>query len=101
RNDMGGAVARLRVAAAIAEGVELLHVAERQSGLRRDPRAQSDFESTMRNRIEGSRWKSGQALILAGLGGGEDQRFVIVNGDNRGGQTNLDRGELGFFHRLL
>ena len=49
---MRAGVARTRVAAAVAEGVELLHVADRQSGLSLDPGPQPDLEGAVRQRIE-------------------------------------------------
>ena len=40
------------MAAAIAEGVELLHIADGEAGLGPDPGTQADLEGAMRGRIE-------------------------------------------------
>src|SRR6185437_15540282 len=42
----------------------------------------------MRERIEGAERKSGE--LVAAAGGGEDQRFIILDRDNRRGQADLD-----------
>ena len=57
RDDMRIAVAGARMAAAIAERIELLDIAERHAGLLGDPGAQADLEGAMPHRIE---WAGGQ-----------------------------------------
>ena len=46
------AAAGAAVAAAVAEGVELLDIAERHAGLFGDPGAQADLEGAVVDRIE-------------------------------------------------
>src|SRR5262249_668291 len=48
RHRMWPLIAQLGVAAAVAERVELLDVADRKAGLRLDPAAQADLEGVMR-----------------------------------------------------
>jgi hypothetical protein len=45
-------VVRPRVAAAVAEGVKLLDIADIDRGLRRHPIAQADLKGAVRQRIE-------------------------------------------------
>ena len=49
---MRAGVVGARMAAAIAEGVELLHIADGEPGLGPDPGAQADLEGAMRGRVE-------------------------------------------------
>ena len=47
RNHVRAGVVGARMAAAVAEGVELLDIADGQAGLRLDPGAQADLEGAM------------------------------------------------------
>ena len=49
---MRPAVAGAGMPAAVAEGVELLDIADREPGLRLHPGAQADLEGVVRERIE-------------------------------------------------
>ncbi len=91
-------VARPRMAAAIAEGVELLHIADSEAGLRLDPGAQADLEGAVRERIERTEGKPGAGLALAAVTGHENGRLLALDGDDGGGEPDLDRRERGFGH---
>src|SRR5262249_23939051 len=60
RHRMRPVVAGNGVAAAVAERVELLDVADRKASLRLDPAAQADLEGVMRERIERARRQAGE-----------------------------------------
>src|SRR6185295_15516717 len=92
------------MAAAVAEGVELLDITNGQPGLGLDPGAQSDFEGAVRKRIEWSKWQT-RARLPASLGrssvriaGHENRRLLLLDRDDRRGQANLDRRQDGFRH---
>ena len=59
-------VASLGVPAAIAEGIELLDIAEPQSRLLLDPGAQADLEGAVRDRVEWAERKPGELVAVAG-----------------------------------
>src|SRR5262249_13197652 len=82
-----------RIPAAIAESVELLDISDGERGLGLDPRAQPDLERAMRVRIE---WTGGECrarLTGLALAGDQDPRRVAVDGEEGGGQPDLDRDE--------
>ena len=54
-DDVGAFVARRRVPAAVAEGVELLDIAERKAGLLGHEVAQADFQRAVEQRVEAAR----------------------------------------------
>ncbi len=89
---MGVGVAALGVAAAIAECVELLDVAEPQAGLFFDPRAQPDFQRAMRDGIERTERQPRQFVAVA-AGCGQDQGLVVLDGHDGRRQPDLDRRE--------
>ena len=90
---MRAGVARPRVAAAVAEGVELLDIADVERGLRRHPGAQADLEGAVRQRIERAERQAGAGARFAGVGGDQDARLVRLHRDDRGGEPDFDRGE--------
>ena len=63
---MGVGVAGLGVAAAIAERIELLDIAEPQSRLLFHPGAQADLEGAVRDRVERAERKAGELVAVAG-----------------------------------
>src|SRR5262249_29685256 len=75
---------------AIAKSIELLDIAEPKSGLLLDPGAQADLEGAVRDGVEGAEGKAGEPVAVA-AGGGEDQRFIVLDRNNRRGQADLDR----------
>ena len=92
---MGAGVGRPRVAAAVAEGVELLDIAERSAGLRLDPGAQADLEGAVRQRIERAERQPGARLVRLAVARDQDRRLPVLDRDDRGGQADLDRREDG------
>ena len=86
------------MAAAVAERVELLDVADAQPGLLLDPGAQADLEGAMRQRVERTEGKSGAHIGLV-VARNEDRGLTGLNADDRGGQPDFDRREGGFRHR--
>ena len=68
RDHVRAGVARPRVAAAVAEGVELLDVADVDRGLRRHPGAQADLEGAVRQRIERAERQAGARSRLLRIG---------------------------------
>src|SRR5205085_7017427 len=64
RDHVRGGVARVRMAAAVAEGIELLDVADGERGLRLDEGAQADLEGPVRQRIERPEREPGARLAL-------------------------------------
>ena len=60
RHHMRAGVVGLRMAAAIAKGVELLDIAEPQARLLLDPGAQADLEGAMAWRIERTERQAGK-----------------------------------------
>ena len=94
---MGDAVGGLGVAAAIAEGIELLDIAQAQARLFLDPGAQANFKGAVRDRIEGAERKTGALVAFAG-GCGEDQRLIGFDRHDGGGQADFDRRQELFAH---
>ena len=68
---MGAGIARPRMPAAIAEGIELLDIAQPQSRLFFHPGAQPDLEGAVRDRVERAERKPGE-LVAVAAGCGED-----------------------------
>src|SRR5262245_9717635 len=89
RDRVRPAVALLGMAAAIAERVELLDIADREAGLRLDPAAQADLEGVVLKRIERTGREAGERRPFARRQG---QRIVAVDRDDRGGEPDLDGG---------
>src|SRR5262249_31904434 len=98
RDDVGVGIARPRVAAAIAEGVELLDVADGKAGLGLDPGPQPDFEGAMRQRVERPEREPRAGLALGGVAGHQNGRLLALHRHDRGGEPDLDRRERGFGH---
>src|SRR5262249_9679640 len=84
RDDVRPGIVRESVAAAVAECVKLLDIADRQASLRLHPRAQADFECAVSGRIEWSGWQSG-----TGFGG-----YAVTRHQNRG-PVALERHDCG------
>ena len=82
-----------KMAAAIAECIKLLHIAQAQPGLLLDPGMQSDLEGAVRARVERTEGKSGARLSFAAVRRDENRRLVVLGRDDRGGEANLDRWE--------
>ena len=87
---MHAGVARPGVAAAVAEGVELLDIADVDRGLRRHPVAQADLEGAVRQRIERAERQAGAGVALR-IGRDQDARLLGLDGDDRRGQPHFDR----------
>src|SRR5262249_24983844 len=98
RDDVGAGIPRPRVAAAIVEGVELLHIPDRKAGLGLDPGSQPDFEGAVRERVERPERQPRAGLALGGVAGHENGRLLALHRHDRGGEPDLDRGERGFGH---
>src|SRR4029079_15372515 len=98
RHDVRAGVVGARMAAAIAEGVELLHIADGEPGLGTHPRAQADLEGPMRGRVERTEWQSRAGAALAAVAGDENGRLLALDGHDRGGEPDLDRRERGLSH---
>jgi len=95
---VGAGIAGPRVAAAIAEGVKLLHIADRKAGLGLDPGPQPDFEGAVREGV-----KRPERQPRAGLGFGrvashENGGLLALHRYDRGGEPDLDRRERGVGH---
>ena len=96
RNHMGIAAAGAAVAAAVAEGVKLLDIADRRAGLFGDPGAQANFEGSMVDRIE---WARGQGREVATLFARfaaraprhQNERGVAAHGHDRRRKADLHR----------
>ena len=86
------------MAAAVAERVKLLDVADPQAGLLLDPGAQADLEGAVRQRVERTEGKS-RAQIRFVVARNEDCGLTGLNADDRGGQPDFDRREGSFRHR--
>src|SRR6266478_2204572 len=95
---VGAGIARPRVAAAIAEGVQLLHIANRKAGLRLDPRPQPDFEGAVRERIERPERQPRARLTRGAVAGHENGGLLVLHRHDRGGEPDLDRRERGVGH---
>src|SRR5436190_508515 len=76
--------------AAVAERIELFHIAHRQAGLGLDPGPQSDFEGPVRERVEWSERQS-RARSRAGAARYEDRGLVAIKRHDGGRQPDLDR----------
>ena len=94
---MGVGVAGLGMPAAIAEGIELLDIAQPQSRLFFHPGAQPDLEGAVRDRVERAERKPGE-LVAVAAGCGEDQGLIAFYRDNGGGQADFDRRQRLFAH---
>ena len=69
-------VARARMAAAIAERIQLFDIADIERGLRRHPFAQSDLEGAVRERVERTGRQTRRQVGLSGLAGDQNLRFT-------------------------
>ena len=76
---MRAGIGRPDVAAAIAEGVELLHIADAQAGLRLDPGAQPDLEGAVRQRVERAERQPGARFALLAVARDENCRLAILH----------------------
>src|SRR5215467_4001216 len=85
------------VAAAVAEGVELLDVADAQAGLRLDPCAQTHLKGAMLARIELPPRQAGARFSIISEAGDQNRRLTRLRGDDGGSEADLDRGA-GFAH---
>src|SRR6266851_4899535 len=90
RDHMRVGVAGLGVPAAVAEGVELLDIAEPQAGLFFHPGPQPDLEGAVRDRVERSERKTRKPVAVA-AGRRQDQGLVAFQRDDRRGEADLDR----------
>lgn len=88
------AITQLRMAAAIAESVELLDIAERYAGLFADPGAQADVERAMRQRIERARRQRRLAAVAPDIGN-QNGRIIPDDRRDRRCQIDLDRQAAG------
>jgi hypothetical protein len=88
-------VARLRVAAAVAERIELLDIADRERGLRGDEGAQPDLEGAVLERVE--RPARQPERVALGATQNQNARRAVLDRHDRRGQPNLDRrcGSMG------
>jgi len=90
-DDVRTGIARLRMTAAVAECVELLHVAQLQPGLLLHPGPQADLERAVLERRERSKWKTvGAGAGIALVAHHEHHRLVAVHGKDCRVQSNLD-----------
>ena len=80
---------------AVAEGVELLDIADVDRGLRRHPVAQADLEGAVRERIERAEGQARPRLALR-VGGNQDVRLLGFDRDDRRGQADFDGREVRF-----
>ena len=82
------AVVGLRLAATVAERVELLDIAKPHVGLLVDPCAQAHFKCAMGQRIE----RAGRQSCLPGRIGArhKDHRLVVRHGDDGRREVDLD-----------
>ena len=87
---MRAGIARTRVPAAIAEGVELLDIADAEPGLLLDPGAQSDLERTVRERVERAEGEPGAGGASCGFASHEDRRLLVLDRDDGRRQPDLD-----------
>ena len=97
RDHVRAGVVRPRMAAAVAERVELLDIADGERGLRRHPGAQADLEGAVRQRIERAERQAGAGAALR-IGGDQDARLLRLDRDDRRGQSDLDRRQMRFDH---
>jgi hypothetical protein len=77
--------------ATVAEGVELLDVADRKRSLCFDKGAQANLEGPVGQRIEGAEWQSDMrpGLIICD----QDGRLIALDRHDRCGETDLDGRE--------
>src|SRR4029077_6964552 len=94
-------IGRSRMAAAVAEGVKLLDIADAQPGLRLDPFAQPDLEGAMRQRIERAERQAGARVGFSAVARDENGRLAFLHGDDRGGEPDFDRRERRVGHDLV
>ncbi len=85
-----------RIAAAVAESIELLHIAEIEAGLLGHERPQRQFEGASALRIEGAErqahqggWPAGARVVRTH---GEHHRLAVADGDDHGREADDDRG---------
>ena len=88
RDRVRAGVARPGVPAAVAEGVELLHVADRERGLLGGEGAQPNIEGAVRERIERARRQAHE--VAAAGGGDQDLRRLVLDRHDRGDEADLD-----------
>ena len=86
------------MAAAVAERIELLDIADAQAGLLLDPGAQADLEGAVRQRIERAERQAGARLAALAVARHQDRGLPILHGDDRGGEANFDRRQDGLGH---
>src|SRR5262252_9242660 len=84
--------------AAIAERIKLFHVAQLQRGLFGDPGTQAGLERAVGEGIERSEGEGIRLTVLAC--DGEDQWLLVVDGDDRRVQSDLD-ARRGFVHSVV
>jgi len=77
--------------AAVAEGVELFHIADRKRSLRLNKGTQPNLERPVGQRIEGAEWQSGMRPGL--ITRDQDGRLITLNRHDCGRQSDLDRRE--------
>jgi hypothetical protein len=77
--------------AAVAERVELLHITDRNCSLCFNKRAQPNLECPVSQRIEGAEWQSDMRPGL--IARDQDGGLIVLDRDNRGRESNLDRRE--------
>ncbi len=92
-------IGRTGMAAAIAERVKLLDIADAQARLRLDPFAQPDLERAMRQRIERTERQAGARFGFSTVSRHQDRRLAVLHRDDCRGQPDFDRREDGFGHR--
>jgi len=79
------------VPTAVAEGVQLLYIADRKRGLRFNKGAQSNLEGPVSQRIEGAEWQS--CMRPGFVTRDQDGWLIMLDGDDGGRKSNLDRRE--------
>ena len=89
-----------RVAAAVAERVELLDIADGDRCLRRHPVAQADLEGAVRQRIERPE-RQARANAAFRIGGDENARLLGLHRDDGRGQPHFDRRQMRVGHGIV
>ena len=98
---MRAGVAWPRVPAAVAERIELLHIADRERGLRLRPRRAGRSRRCGARADRTDRTAVRAAFRRAAIARDQNERLVRLHRHDRGGQPDLDRGERGVRHRSL